>query len=466
MTPRSHAPRPLLIGLRRAGVFACMTVLFVGVIAGRAAAQFGGGGGGFGFQAVGGISIDTDGIIRSMDAGAVEALAKERRAALADATLPAKPGELRKVSLAKIVAAVSERAAKSQALPVDLLLLGGLERITHVFVDPDGHDIVLAGPGDKPIVDAAGNFVAAGSGRPLLLLEDLIVALRSIEQARAGGIQCSIDPAPEGIARLQKFLAAQKTIGPAPEAVFRGMEEALGPQKVRVGGVPADSRFARVLVAADYRMKRIGMGLEPSGVKELPSYLSMVPAGSKAAALPRFWLEADYDPIARDADELAWRLSGRRMKCLTETDLAAKGGLQRGAGAADAVAEKWCAAMTKHYDALVTKQAVFGELVNCVDLAVVAALIKGRQLDARAGLDLGPLMDAGKLPLPRYDAPTTVPTVASGIKKGTNWVLSASGGIQFQPWAFAANSAAAADLGPTRTTALTARPATAPLAWD
>ncbi|MFM8986629.1 MAG: DUF1598 domain-containing protein, partial [Planctomycetia bacterium] len=272
---------------------------------GSAQAQFGGGGGNFGFQAVGGISIDADGIIRSMEAGAVEALAKERKAALADAMLPAKPGDLRKVSLARVVAAVADRAAKKEALPVDLLLLGGLERVTHVFVDPEGHDIVLAGPADRPIVDAAGNFVAAGSGRPLLLLEDLIVALRSIEQARAGGIQCSIDPAPEGIARLQKFLAGQKTIGPAPDAVFRGMEEALGPQRVRVGGVPADSRFARVLVAADYHLKRIGMGLEPSGVKELPSYLALVPAGGKATALPRFWLEAAYDPIGRDADELA-----------------------------------------------------------------------------------------------------------------------------------------------------------------
>jgi hypothetical protein len=243
------------------------------------------------------------------------------------------------------------------------------------------------------------------------------------------------------------------------------MEEALGPQRVRVGGVPADSRFARVLVAADYRMKRIGMGLEPSGLKPLPSYLSMVPAGGRASTLPRFWLEAEYDPIAHDADELAWKLSGRRMKCLTETDLAARGGIQRGAGPADAAAEKWCAAMTEQYDALVAKQPVFGDLVNCVDLAVVAALIKGRQLDARAGLDLGPLVDPARLAMPRYDAPTTVPTVATGIKKGTNWVLGASGGIQFQPWAFAAN-VAAADLAPTRTAALTARPATSPLAWE
>ena len=458
-------------GLRQAAALVCLAVL----LAGPAAAQgfnfggggFGGGGGfrfGGGFGGVGGISIDTDGIVRNIDGAAAEALAKERQAALADAGLPTKPGELRKVSLARVVAAVAEHAGKNRPLPVDLLLLGGLERITHVFVDPDGHDIVLAGPCDKPAVDAAGTFVAAGSGRPLLLLEDLIVALRAIDGAREGGILCSIDPTPEGLDRLKAFLDKQAVMGPA-DAMFRGMEEALGPQQVRVGGVPADSRFARVLVAADYRMKRIGMGLEPSGLKELPSYLSMVPAGGRTAALPRFWLEAEYDPIARDADELAWKLAGRQMKCLTESDLAARGGIRRGAGAADAAAEKWCAAMTKHYDALVAKQPVFGELVTCVDLAVVAALIKGRQLDARAGLDLAPLVDPTRLPLPRYDTPTSVPTVATGIKKGTNWVLGASGGIQFQPWAFAAN-AAAADLAATRTAALTARPATAPLAWE
>jgi hypothetical protein len=56
--------------------------------------------------------------------------------------------------------------------------------------------------------------------------------------------------------------------------------------------------------------------------------------------------------------------------------------------------------------------------------------------------------------------------VASGIKKGTSWVLSASGGVQFQPWAFAANSAAADDLATARTTALNDRPASGPLSWD
>jgi hypothetical protein len=430
-----------------------------------AVAQFGGGAGGF-FGGVGGISIDAAGIVRNVDGAALEALAETRRAALANNRLPAAAGELRKVSLARVVAAVREAAA-GKPLPADVALLGGLERITHVFVDPERHDIVLAGPADAAVVGPVGTIVAATSRRPLLQLEDLITALRAIDGARQGGMRCSIDPTPEGIARVQRFLAERRTIGPDPQAVFRGMEEALGPQTVTVGGVPADSRFARVLVAADFRLKRIGMGLEPSGVAGLPSYLAMVPPGGKATSLPRFWLEAEYDPIARDADELAWRLSGRRMKCLTETDVLAKGGMQRGQGPADKVAQQWCAAMTKHYEDVAAQQPAFAELVNCVDLAVVAALIQGRQLAGRAGLDIGPLLDATAVPLPRYDVPASVPTVASGLKKGTNWVLSASGGVQFQPWAFTAETVVDAAVAPARTAALAARPAeVAGISWD
>jgi hypothetical protein len=430
---------------------------------GAAHAQMGGMGMGFG-GAVGGISIDTDGIVRNLDPQAVEALAKERRQALAGATGDrGMPVKLRKVSLAQIIAAV-QAANADRPLPPDVLFLGGLERITHLFVDPDGHDIVLAGPADAIAVDTHGNLVAAGSRRPLLQLEDLVVALRAIDAARAGGMKCSIDPTPAGIARLQAYLRTQKTIGQNPDATLVAMQNAMGPQQVTVAGVPGNSRFARVLVAADYRLKRVGMGLEPSGIAELPSYLSMVPPGATAAAtLPRFWLEADYEPISRDPDELAWRINGRQMKCLTETDLFSADGTRKtanaGKAATDAQAEKWCDLMTVHYDRLAAQQPVFAELVNCVDVAVVAALIQGRQLAGRAGLDLAPLLDAQTLPLPSYEVPASVPTVAHGLKKGTRWVVSASGGVLFQPWSFAADTAESAEVAETRTAAIAARPA-------
>ena len=310
---------------------------------------------GFGGQAVGGISVDAEGIVRTLDPRAVESLSAERTKALAESTWSGKVGDARKVSLKAVAAAVATAAEKGTALPADVLFLGGLQRIDHVFVDPDGHDVVLSGPADELAVDASGAIVGVTTRRPPLHLEDLIVCLRSIDAARNGGMTCSIDPTPEGLAALQALLRRQGAMGSNPQATFTAMEKALGPQRVTVGGVPADSRFARVLVAADYRMKRIGMGLEESGIEELPSYLAMMPAGSRATSLPRFWLEADYDPIARDPDELAWKIGGRKMKCLTESDVATRKGMRRGAAPSDAIATKWCGVMTANYAALADK---------------------------------------------------------------------------------------------------------------
>lgn len=437
---------------------AILAVLAVIFACRDAAAQRGGlgGGGGFGFgQAVGGIAIDAEGIIKNVDPAALQELAVTRRAALAKGDAPEAAAE-RRVSLKGLLQAIDDAAGGP--LPADVIFLAGLQRVTHVFVDPEGCDIVLAGPAEAIAIDAAGNAVGEKSRRPPLQLEDLIIALRTIDAARAGGIRCSIDPTPEGLTRLQSLMRAQRGLGPNPDATLRRMEEAVGPQVVSVGGVPGDSRFAHVLVAADYRMKRIGMGLEPSGVAGLPSYTAMVPAGGSAAALPRFWLEPSYEPLSRDPDELAWKINGRAMKCLTESDLLEKGGVKRGQGASDGIAKKWCAAMTTHYDALAARQPVFADLVNCIDLAVVAALIEGRQLERRAGLDLAPLLDAEKLPVPAYRVATSVPTVATKLRKGNGWVVTASGGVQFQPWAFATEAVEMTDLAAARTASLEPRP--------
>ena len=438
-------------GARRLGLVA------IGVVA-LTSQVFGQLNGGFaGNQAVGGISVDADGIVQNLEPQALQSLVATRRQALAGKPLGGDgQRELQKVSLRRIIAAVEAALAAGTNVPADVLTLGGLERIEYVFVDPDARDLILAGPADTAIVDDSGTIVAASSGRPLLLLEDLVVALRAIDAARMGGMQCSIDPSPEGLARLRAMLKQAKSVG-NPQQMYRAMEQALGPQQISLGGVPADSHFAQVLVAADYRLKRIGMGLEPSGIAQLPSYLSMVPATVGATILPRFWLEAMYEPLARDPDELAWKFSGRQMVCLTESDLLARQEIKRGAGRADLIATRWCGLMTEHYNALARQQPVFAELANCVDLAVLAALMESRQLADRAGLDLTPLLDASRVRLPTYPVATQVPTVAHGIKKGTRWVLSASGGVQFQPWALIEEVVENDDVARVRSLALVGR---------
>jgi len=146
------------------------------------------------------------------------------------------------------------------------------------------------------------------------------------------------------------------------------------------------------------------------------------------------------------------------MVCLTENEVANASGQRTRQGKADPLAKKWCDLMTEHYAELAAVQPIFAELQNCIDLAVVATLIRSRQLDQRAGLDLSLLLDEQAVPLVGYDVPAAVPTLASAMRQPRGWVVTASGGISFQPWEFATTVADNASLSAPRVAALDARP--------
>ena len=69
-------------------------------------------------------------------------------------------------------------------------------------------DIVLAGPAEPWIHDASGRPVGIASGRPVLLLEDLAVALRAFrpEKRDRPFLGCTIDPTADGLAALMDFM--------------------------------------------------------------------------------------------------------------------------------------------------------------------------------------------------------------------------------------------------------------------
>ncbi len=226
-----------------------------------------------------------------------------------------------------------------------------------------------------------------------------------------------------------------RTIG-NPQTTVHAIEQSLGPQKISVFGVPGNSHFAQVLVAADYKMKRLAMHFEESPVPGLPSYLNLAKAGPSGIQnmLPRWWLEPNYDSLLADPDGLAWEFRGASVKALTEDDVLAAGGNREHTGKASPVAKKWADNMTAHFDALSAKETVFGQLRNCIDLAVVAALITQEQLTERVGHDFTLFFNEAQLPTTPFNVPTQVSTQASLLRKGSNWLISASGGVQINPW--------------------------------
>jgi hypothetical protein len=384
-------------------------------------------------RAVGGISIDADGLLDNAQLDDLGELAKLRALT---GQLPAgmkDKAAMRKVSLRGLEAAIAECTKNKQPLPDEIKYLGGLQRIQYVFVYPEEKDIVLAGPGEAWKVDARGNVVGVTTGRPVLALDDLLVALRSARDAAQGGISCSIDPTKEGIARHQQLIAAN----PKPDK--RAEEEAMGLQQITITGVPASSHFARTLVAADYRMKRIGMGFEPApkGVK-LPSYMSMISgSNSNVVQTPRWWMEPTFDAILKDPAGMAFELRGSAVKTLTQDDVFNAQGERRHTGKAGGLPKKWADTMTREFSALAVADPVFGELQNCMELAVVSALIVKERLPEKAGNSLPVLLTSDEVKTDEYNVPKHVASQANLLKTRKGWLISVSGGVSINSWVIA-----------------------------
>jgi hypothetical protein len=284
----------------------------------------------------------------------------------------------------------------------------------------------------------------------VLQLEDLVVALRSVENARNGAISVSIDPTAEGRQQFEKYMRSQKTFAPA---VLNGIEKALGAQQVTITGVPATSRFARLLTASDYKMKRIAMKLEESPLPELPSYLDMMKKEKVKLTnmMPRWWMACNYEPIAKSEDGLAWEIRGPGVKVLTEDEVVGADGGVAGTGKTSPVAQKWSNLMTEHYDELSLKEPVFGDLRNLMDLSVVAALIAKEKLLEKAHVAVPTLQGANsKLQPVSWPAPKTVATQCSFIKRDREYIITASGGVDINSWGVADKTVTSAEVGQTR----------------
>ena len=387
-------------------------------------------------SSVGGVAIDGNGVVRQ---ATVQAQQRLRERALAeiegssgDLALPA---EFRKISLRGLESAIADAIKNNLGvLPEEVKYLGGIQRITHIFVFPEHQDIVLAGPGEGWKVDDKGNVVGVTTGRPVIHVDDLLVALRSARSARDVGVTCSIDPTPEGLRAFDQLMKRQRTFNPN---IIPQIEKLIGPQNVTVTGVPGDSHFARVLVACDYRMKRIGMQLDPSPVPTLPSFLEVVEASRRMprTTTPRWWLACNYEPLARSEDGLSWQLRGPGVKAMTEADIIAADGSVQHTGKADPLGQKWADLMTENYDALSRADIVFGQLRNLMDLCVIAALIEHEQLAVKADCPLPMLMsENSRLMTETWNPAKTVATECSVGKKGRQFIITASGGVQIESW--------------------------------
>lgn len=395
----------------------------------------GGGAGGGGFGS--GVVVDAAGVLhRAGFADPGGQLARQRVAEALERLEGdlAKPSKLRKVSLTRLEAELAGLVAEGKRPTDAMQKLAGLTRIDYVFCYPETREIVLAGPAEPWAEAPSGRIQGVQTGAPTLLLEDLATALRAFGPEATKGnaplIYCSIDPTEEGLGRMQQFLA--RVGRPNPDLIAAQLQERLGEQVISVGGVPADTHFAQVLVEADYRMKLIGIGLEQAEAP-IASYVSRVnPASVSKNALQRWYFVPDYQRLKASDDGLAMEMVGEGVRLVGEDEVVSHDGSRRRLGRNNRASTLFTREFTENYAKLAAVSPVYAQLRNCVDLAIAAAFIQDRELYTKTGWSLGVLGDEAKYPVRTQNAPHKVASAVNALWKGNTLMTPIGGGVHIQ----------------------------------
>ncbi|MDR1053162.1 MAG: DUF1598 domain-containing protein [Planctomycetaceae bacterium] len=386
----------------------------------------------YGSSVLGGVEIDVKGFCEIAPRGMMEKVSKDMRRTFEKIpTDLSQQVPIRKVSLKKIDKAVRDMVDNGVFLPDTIRYLGGLTAVNYVVLVPEENDILLVGPSEGWKIDASGYVVGNITGSPVLRLEDLIVLFRTWYNKDAHTtITCSIDPTPDSIARMN---AVKSKFGmPSPQnarAYAYELEKASGDDVVAINGVERTSRIAKMLVAADFKMKQIGLGHIQSGLRALPSYLSLL-SGSPRHINPRFWLSADYGVIYHDSQKLTWKLSDVKVNAKTEDQyIDLRSNSRVASGKTDPAAVRWCKKMDEQYNSLSRVDPVFAELRNCMSLAMVVALILREDLLNKSGCEIQTITEEPKMKTPQLPDPKFV-SGKSVIAKN----VVACGGVEINPF--------------------------------
>ncbi len=384
-------------------------------------------------QPIAGVEVDAAGVLRVKR---FDPRVGRARVGAARQALPAdlqRPSPLRKVSLNRLEAALGEVGQPAEAMRA----MAGLTRIEYVFYYPETGDIVIAGPAEPFAADASGRLRGLDSGQPVLLLEDMVTALRAYgpNSPPTGVISVSIDPTAEGLQRLQQVIgAARRGLRPSDAGRLAAMmKNNLGLQTVSIRGIPTSTHFARVLVEADYRMKLIGIGLEKLPLR-FASYVDRAaPQQVARNAMERWYFEPNYEGVTVSRDGLAMQLSEHGVKLVGAHERVGAQGQRAGAGRGNRASEAFCLEFTEKYDQIARVAPVYAQLRLLIDASIAAAYIQEQDFYGQAGWQMPLLGDESLLSVETHTAPEQVETAVNAIWKGNTLMTPLGGGVNVQP---------------------------------
>ena len=389
-----------------------------------------------------GVYVDAAGVLKKYKPEVDRSLSSIRASAARASSSsrdPRQTSALRKVSLTRLERSVQLLYARGKQPDETMQSLAGLQKIQYVLVYPASGDIVLAGPAGDWRADVEGRIVDAEKGRPVVQLDDLVTVLRNA-YSKEPKFGCAITPAQENLAKAKATIEKWAASPISPSQRGRWLEDirsSLGQQDVTIHGIDPRSRAARVIVEADYRMKLVGMGLEP-GVLGVESYLasiSLKPGEAPPAMnVLRWWFTLNYDALSATEPRDAFELKGPGVKVLSENELLTEKGERVHTGGSDELNARFARSFTKHFEALAAKYPVYADLRNVFDLALVTALMKSEDLPGQVGWQMTHFGPQGKYEVAIGAAPTHTDSVVNHRVIGAKTIVAGiSGGVSVDP---------------------------------
>jgi len=389
---------------------------------------------------VGGVAFDPRGEVRLAEPISETELLAARAALPPPPAAMSRSSPLRVISLRRLEAVLDQRRAADgkldcDQLPGDLRFLAGLHQIDWVFCQRDTNDIWLMGQAGGWVADENGRPVATAGGRPVLELDDLLVALRYAFPDRPTDdfIGCSIDPTNAGLAAVERLLRQNRRMEASRASpVARALEQAAGPQAITIFGIPPETRFAQKLVSADYRLKRLALGHDPAPVVAWKSFPDLLAQRGAMGQVPqqRWWFAPAPRALRVSEDRETWRIDPQPLQVQTARLLAdGEPGTP-----ASLEATQFAELATRLLPDVVARLPVFADLQNLLALALAAEIVRNRAEESDRAWRPGLLLDSARIqtrqgPIPRHTPPLA--QVRPG-KKGA-WICTVSGGVELRP---------------------------------
>ncbi len=350
----------------------------------------------------------------------------------------AKNSPLRLISLNRLEKEIARRHKAGEPVLQTMKHLAGLSQIKYVFIYPEEGDVVIGGPAEAWQYNAEGTPIGVDSGRPTLQLDDFVTVLRTFSKGGNGAFQCLIVPREENMKKVQEYVTQSQSRGAlgsnrSIRNFAKQIENRLGEQDVVYNGVPRNSRVARVILDADYKMKLIGINrLEKGGIR---SYFDLLPKeqqknGPSNSAL-RWWLTMKYDAVLHSDDHNVFEIQGASVLCQSENEFITKQGKRVHTGKAEPTNRAFASGFTNRYAKLANEETCFADLQNIFDLSLVAALLNRERVEGRFRWNSG-VFATGKGYRPMtYAGVQTVPSAVNfRLYNGRDIVVQAAGGVK------------------------------------